>query len=41
MAYDEWKANAIVGETNNGGDLIENTIRTVVWKKGENDGNKN
>jgi hypothetical protein len=36
MAYDEWKANAIVGEVNNGGDMIENTLRTVHWNEGEN-----
>jgi phage terminase large subunit-like protein len=28
-AFDEWKADRIIGETNNGGDLIEQTIRTV------------
>lgn len=33
-AYHEWKADAIVGEINNGGDMVENTIRTV--EDGEN-----
>ena len=28
-AYDEWQADAIVGEANNGGDLVEANVRTV------------
>jgi phage terminase large subunit-like protein len=33
--YDEWDANAVVGEVNNGGDMIEHTIRTINWAEGE------
>ena len=29
MAYDKWQADRIIGEANNGGDMIEFTIRTV------------
>lgn len=29
IAYDEFKADRIIGEANNGGDLVEKTIRTV------------
>jgi phage terminase large subunit-like protein len=29
VAYDEFRADRIVGEVNNGGDLVEHTIRTV------------
>ncbi len=28
-AYDTWKADLVVGETNNGGDLVEVNVRTV------------
>jgi phage terminase large subunit-like protein len=28
-SYDKWKADRIIGEANNGGDLVEATIRTV------------
>ncbi len=28
-AYHKWKADVIIGEVNNGGDMIEHTIRTV------------
>jgi phage terminase large subunit-like protein len=29
VAFDSWKADAIVGEVNNGGDLVESNFRTV------------
>lgn len=29
MLFRKWKADRIVGETNNGGDLIETVLRTV------------
>lgn len=29
MAYDKWEADEVVGEANNGGDLVEVNIRTV------------
>lgn len=28
-AYDKWDADAIVGETNNGGEMVEHVVRTV------------
>jgi len=32
LAYDYWKADRIVGEVNNGGDMIESVIRSTQWK---------
>lgn len=31
-AYDEWKADAVVGEVNNGGDLIESNLRNCGFR---------
>lgn len=28
-AYDHWKADRVIGEANNGGDMVESTVRTV------------
>ena len=35
MTHDEWFCNAVVGEVNNGGDMIEHTLRTISWEEGE------
>ena len=31
IAYDYWKGDRIVGESNNGGDMIEAVIRSITW----------
>lgn len=39
LAYDYWMADRIIGEVNNGGDMIETVIRSIRWpKKNHTDG---
>jgi phage terminase large subunit-like protein len=35
-AYNKWQADIIIGEVNNGGDMVENTIRNVPGGRGVN-----